>query len=44
MTSSARAIVAGTRHDHAAIRAARECRDGALDFADIAHVSRRSSV
>ena len=28
------------RHDQAAIRPARECRDGALDFAGIAHVDR----
>ena len=28
------------RHDQAAIRGARECRDGALDFAGIAHVDR----
>ena len=28
------------RHDQAAIRRSRECRDGALDFASIAHIDR----
>ena len=31
------------RHDQAAIRAARECRDGALDLAGVAHVDRAST-